>query len=488
MSVLSSLQTRLAALAAAVLLAASGAMAAGPASELGPEVGTATLEGAYVGQLDLQPFRGAAGTAVTVTGSGFTPGESLDLVWNTVRGSWLIDGIEYHGRDYAPVAYRIAGVTPDADGSFSATFEAPEDFGFWHDVTLQEGGRLLNQAAFRVEMQVSISPESGPAGSPVTVDVSGIGWRQMENSWTLLYDNAFTGWMSSVTTGGHARFVIPATGQPGTHVLEVIHGDFTFPYRNMQQSPEPDRPTFTATFEVTADAPVLPPAPEAQSQAVVARLPAPGDITVEPAFGQVGQPFTASADGFAPGATATLYWSTVTGNRVSGSGWETSEREIAQAVADAQGRVSFTLATPDDLGGAHDLRIAGADVGRTGSYWIAPSALPLDVTSGPAGTPFEIHLKGVGWSETANICTIVYDNGYIGYACGFNSQGDVVIPMHATGAPGVHFIDLYPAIYKGTETRPLNFRLPQLTYAEDHPGEDLPAFRFAFEVTGPDRE
>jgi hypothetical protein len=25
--------------------------------------------------------------------------------------------------------------------------------------------------------------------------------------------------------------------------------------------------------------------------------------------------------------------------------------------------------------------------------------------------------------------------------------------------------------------------LPQLTYADDHPGEDLPAFHFAFEVT-----
>ena len=55
--------------------------------------------------------------------------------------------------------------------------------------------------------------------------------------------------------------------------------------------------------------------------------------------------------------------------------------------------------------------------------------------------------------------------------------------MKATGAPGMHFIDLYPGIFKGTETRPNNFRIPQLTYAEDHPGEDLPAFHFVFEVT-----
>ena len=120
-----------------------------------------------------------------------------------------------------------------------------------------------------------------------------------------------------------------------------------------------------------------------------------------------------------------------------------------------------------------------------GAFWIAPSAMPLDIGSGPVGTTFTVHLKGVGWSETANIYAVNYDNGYIGYACGFNSQGDVVVHLRATGAPGWHFIDLYPAIYKGKESRPVNFRLPQLTYAEDHPGEDLPRFSFAFEVTEP---
>ena len=93
-------------------------------------------------------------------------------------------------------------------------------------------------------------------------------------------------------------------------------------------------------------------------------------------------------------------------------------------------------------------------------------------------------MKG-GWTETANIYRVVYDNNYIGYACAFNSQGDVEILLNATGEPGWHFIDLYPAIYKGKETRPLNFRIPQLTYADDRPGEDLARFRFAIEMTGP---
>jgi hypothetical protein len=53
----------------------------------------------------------------------------------------------------------------------------------------------------------------------------------------------------------------------------------------------------------------------------------------------------------------------------------------------------------------------------------------------------------------------------------------------ATGDPGWHFIDRYPVIYRGDEPRPRNFFIPQLTYAADQPGEDLPSFRYVFEVT-----
>jgi hypothetical protein len=91
----------------------------------------------------------------------------------------------------------------------------------------------------------------------------------------------------------------------------------------------------------------------------------------------------------------------------------------------------------------------------------------------------------VGWTETANISTVVYDTNYIGYACAFNSLDDVEILLHATGEAGLRFIDLYPTIDNGKETRPLDFHIPQLSYADDHPGEDPPRFRFAFEVTGP---
>ena len=471
---------------AAALLFAPSVMAGNAAprpAAFGPEAPYAKPRGGFVGAMTLSPDRGPVGARVAVRAEGLPPDQTFQLVWRTVKGRWKVDRASYKGRAFTPVGYRIAELRSDASGKLTASFNAPEDFGFGHDVVLQQGERLFTQANFNIAMTLDISPKSGPVGTMITVDVKGIGWKYLQNSWMLMYDNKLTGWISSVTTGGSARFTIPATGHVGTQVLEVQHGAFTFPYRNMQQSPQPDRPTFKTTFRITPGAPVLPPPLSQQLQKSVRRIePNNGRLKISRRFSTVQTPLVVRAEGLQPGKTYKLNWSTVTGNRVSGSGWETSQAPVASAIANAEGKIAFHFKTPDDLGGEHELSLRDGEKRLTTSHWIAPSANPLNVARGPAGTKFRMHLKGVGWSETANIYTIVYDNAYIGYSCGFNSQGDVEIFLHASGAPGWHFIDLYPAIYKGKERVPRNFRLPQLTYADDHPGEDLPRFRYAFEI------
>jgi hypothetical protein len=474
------------AIAAIACSCAVNVAAAASVTELGPQLVLAQPAGGYVGRMAVSPEHGPAGTPITITAEGLPAEQEFDLAWYTVEGRWNAGNGEYRGRTYTPAAYRIARLKTDAAGRLTANFIAPEDFGFSHDIVLQQGSRLFTQAGFSLDMTVEVSPQSGRVGTPITVEVKGIGWRQLQNSWLLLYDNGFTGWISAVTTRGAATFTIPATGKPGLHVLEVLHGDFTFPYRNMQQSPEPDRPRFVRHFTITPGEAVLPPPPDRQVQTRVRGLPAPGALISSPQFSTVKQPVVVTGRNFSPGKRYELRWASLSGNRVSGSGWAESSRVVAATRADDAGRVAFRFETPDDLGGAHELRVENGGTTKSGAHWIVPSALPLDVDSGPAGTPFKIRLKGVGWTETANIYTVVYDNSYVGYACGFNSNGDVEIDLQATGEPGWHFIDLYPAIYRGAEARPVNFRIPQLTYAADHPGEDLPRFRFAFRIVEAD--
>ena len=459
-------------------------IAAAPASAFGPVVEVFEARDGYVGRMRVAPLHGKAGTTFTVSAETLPPNQEFQLIWRTMNGQWNVTEAEYHGREYIPIAYEMGIVRSDADGRLEAQFETPEDFGFGHDIVLQQGDRLLTQVGYSIDMAVDIFPKSGPLGTPINVEVTGIGWRDLHSSWDLLYDNKYTGWLSAVTTHGSASFTVPATGHVGDHIIEVLHGQYTFPYRNMQQSPEPNRPRFVIPFTITPEDPILPPPVEAQAQTHVRLAPYEGELISTPRFSGVGETVSVATDGLKSGEAYTLNWTRVIGNRMTGLGWEESSIPIAEATADATGNIVFEFETPDDLGGTHGIWVDDAGIRKLGTHFVKTTAFPIDVEHGPVGTTITLHLKGVGWSETSNIMHLVYDNAYIGYACAFNSQGDLEIFVQATGTPGWHFIDLYPGIYKGVETNPNNFKIPQLTYAADHPGDDLPAFHFAFEVTG----
>jgi hypothetical protein len=194
------------------------------------------------------------------------------------------------------------------------------------------------------------------------------------------------------------------------------------------------------------------------------------------------------ASGLPPNMSVSLVWGTWEGSRVSGNGFAPKEAQLSTLNIGADGRLDAPLTIPDDLGGLHtiSLRTGGETLARA-YFVIETSIVSMTPTSGPAGTPVTIHLKGVGWTDYDNIYIATYDNAYMGYACGFNSRGDVVVNFTAAGAPGVHLIDFYPGIYQGPEGSQQLYRLPQLTYADDHPGNHIPALRFAFEVTASPR-
>ncbi len=455
-----------------------------------PATEEAEQEPLFVGRMSLSPSGGPIGSIVTASGTGFDPSTELVLAWEDTTATWNADLVEgkFYGREFVTEPNPLMTITTDETGAFEAEFEVPADFGFTHNVTVHRGEDILNRAAFRTEMQMSISPTSGPVGTPITVEVTGMGYGYLENSWQLTYDNKYTGWVSAVTTDGSATAVIPAVGAPGTHVIQLTHGWSHVPYLNNQQSPRPDRPVFTMEFEVTDGPAILPPAPESQGLPIVmSEVPADtgeAAIWTDVASGPVGTPLVMSGHNL-PGEALTLMWYRQEGSRVSGSGWSEVGVELGTVTPAADGTLSFAFDALDDLGGPHRIEaMLGDEVVATTSFDIKPSAFAVENGVGPAGTMALFHVKGVGWTETANIYTVVYDNAYVGFACGFNSQGDIQIYLPLSGEPGYHFVDFYPAIYRGEDIRgAVNFRLPQLTYADDHPGEDLPAFRFVVEVT-----
>ncbi len=452
----------------------------------------------------LSPARGPIGSITTLRGNGFAANASLDVLWQDWDGSWDASGGGFKARVYKERMTPLTQVRADASGAFEARVEVPQGFGFEHQIVVAQGGERRATSAFFVEMQARMTPRNGPPGTLITMELKGVGVQPRERDWVVLYDNQFAGWMSAVTTNGTATGVITATGGPGRHILEVFQGPY-FPDLNAAHSPDPARPTWTFEFTVTDGQAILPPPPEQQGPKPIAGAPpkdAKGPVVwLDPASGYVGMDVTVRGSGLPANADVRLDWQTNFGPDpvVAGGIRAHASFPVVTGKTAADGTLRATFKVPEDVGRVHPVVLmAGEQSLATGEFKVRPKANFITPASGPVGTDITINLKGVDDTDTGKIFIITYDNAWTGYACSVTSQGDITIHIPASGKPGWHFINLYPGMYEPVGGQGMFsyevydnmeefyiFRVPQLTYLADHPNEkDIPAFRFAFFVTG----
>ena len=428
-----------------------------------------------------------AGVEVEVSAEGLPPNKKIDLLWGTVNGGWVVeDYYRFRGKKFTNTTRALANANVGADGRVSVRFRIPEDYGGVHEVFVSQNGVTLAQGGVEVGQTFEMHPTEGPVGTPIEIRVKGLGWRTMESTWVENWDNQEIGWVSATDTRGSATARFRAAGAVGEHHVKVYTGYMGQGYLNHEQAPNSYLPRPDFVFRVTPG--------QANTQAFAEpyqKQPVPdaatsgsGVLSISPTQGPVLTRAQLKGSGFAPNSRVSIVWETQAGNRVSGSGFDAKTVELTKLTVGSDGRIDLPLVVPDDLGGLHGVSIRNGDTVLARSHFvIETSIVSISPTSGPAGTPVSIHLKGVGWTDYDNIYVVTYDNAYMGYACGFNSQGDVIVNFKAAGSPGVHLIDFYPGIYQGPEGGQQLYRLPQLTYADDHPGNRIPALRFAFNVT-----
>ena len=456
--------------------------------------------------LKAAPDNGSSGTSFTVTGEGLPADKDAEIFWSGVDGSWDTtaspENIQFNKRVFKDRRISLGKAHVDAGGKLSASAVAPDDFGEVHDIFVAVAGEDVGRTGFRIMRKVTISPESGPIGTPISIKITGLGWSQYTNTISVRYDNMPVGIISAVTTHGTATGVIRAAGTSGKHVIDIDHGARSVPFLNNQQSGTANIPDWRLVFTMTDDKTVPPGVTEWPDVSRVAKVTtaAPTSASAKPPTGNAKASLTPNtgpilsstvftATGLAPNTPFELFFVTARGNRANPSGWGLTDTSMGKATSAADGSLTMNLQIPDDLGGWHVMKLAGGDaVVAEVPYFVERSMVGAGVTPQKvkAGETITIHLKGVGWTELDNGTAITYDNAYIGFACGFNSNGDVTVNLIATGAPGIHLIDLYPMIYQGHGESPWGYQEPLLAFKEDAPGLGLgyrlPTFRLAIQV------
>ncbi len=90
--------------------------------------------------------RPTVGADVQVTATNLPAGRTVDLMWATVTGGWVIeDYYRFRGKKYEPTRTSLGRFAIDARGRLDAHFTIPEDYGGMHDVIALVDGATVAQ-------------------------------------------------------------------------------------------------------------------------------------------------------------------------------------------------------------------------------------------------------------------------------------------------------------------------------------------------------
>lgn len=504
----------------------------------------------YTGTMTVTPDTGPEGTPFTIAGSGLPANTTLQLTWGTHNATWVADvepnTVNYLGDQYTAVTVNLATVTTNASGAFTFSTKAPADWGGTHDIYAVQNAGLSDAAAvahagFEITRLVLVSPRSGPVGTPIHITYTGLGASLYAGCGVVYYDGHYAGDILGHWSRGTATTVIRASGAPGVHFILVGNGISDL-YMNPIQSPLAYINNGTASFTVTKGNGKIPAPyvtwpnnvtptvnefttyqassidPTSNAVATLSRTIGPVDTSVK--LHVTGLTVTGTTT--PSSLTYQLAWATVAGSRVNCTStcWDSLTLPLGEATA-SNGTLSATISVPDNLGGFHVVEIVDpsnnieAEVpfyvtesivpfknaaGKVISLGVATandSTSPAAIAVGQSGVgtytfkenqELTISIDGVGWTQFDNTLAVDYDNSFIGYGCGFNSNGYMVIHLFATGGPGIHVIDLYPMLYSLSPSfinTPYGM-VPFLSGSNDYPalalGYHIPSIHFAIDV------
>ena len=191
--------------------------------------------------ITVSPAAAIVGASVSVSGQGYPPDTTLALEWSTVNASWVVSGnpSQVTGVQAIPLEKTLGSVQTDSSGSFSAKVAVPADYGGQHvlQAVAPNGTALIGRSIFTLEPSFRFTPSSGPAGAPIAVTATGLGYGLYSTSYHLYWDNSYVGYFTALAGRGSTNFTFYASGTPGTHYVTIYQGYPGPGYLNPQQGP-----------------------------------------------------------------------------------------------------------------------------------------------------------------------------------------------------------------------------------------------------------
>jgi hypothetical protein len=301
--------------------------------------------------ITLSPNTGPAGATITVTGAGFAANTPYDIWYDTDGTGGQVDAGDT----------KLADVTTGPDGTFTASVTIP--IGATTDLVMVIGddqtGDPLASATFTViSPGITLTPNSGPPGTSVTIDGSG-----------------FTPGASGVVWFDTDGDGVVDAGEPSASVTANAAGEFT---ANLNV---PTVPYTASGYSIRAD---VPSGGTVEASATFTVTPA---ITRSPPSGPPETTVTITGSGFASSASGVVWFDT------NNNGAVDAGEPSASVTASPLGTFTATLTIPTVAGGLYYIRAdvpSGGAVEAFATFTVISPAITLTPTSGPPGTSISI--------------------------------------------------------------------------------------------------
>jgi hypothetical protein len=285
-------------------------------------------------QIVVSPTSGYAGeTTVTVTGTGFSIGQTITLYFDAA----------------AITSTTPTTITTDTSGNFTATFTVPASVRGSHTVKAQNALAEFATATFTITPKIVITPTSGGFGDTVTVTGTGFA---ASSTMTIYFDAlAVATTPATVTTGTTGGFTATFT------VPDAAIGAHTV--RAQDAGAASAEATFTASTSVAIS-----------------------PVTSASSPGNVGDDITLTGRGFIASHAITITY--------------TSTPVTFTTTSLADGSFTYTFEVPPSAAGAHTISVTDGTTTVTTTFYMESDAppipqpqLPYMLDKAPAQTEFD---------------------------------------------------------------------------------------------------